>query len=352
MMSVNNDNGEQPKLTAMYFVMILVPVAALTALILGQYPGWRAAIGVGIFIYLAAVGIGGLIGFLFSLPRVLTQGTALSSDGVKTDQQLSPQGKRLLQTNTNLERVSDWLTTMLVGVGLTQITAINEGLLRFRDFIASNAKVFPCQTMAAGSACAGPNAGSLPAIAPFILIVGLVAGFLGVYVFTRLKLVAAFNEVENKLAGEAKRAVLAAAQELSASTESPGVKSIASGLAPSISDSLSLMLNGLYTPGKYQSVIDLGGKLSSSGATHRPEYWFYLAAAFGQKHHELLQSKGADSPEVLSARLNVLDCAKRAARLDASYKHRLAYIAIPGSVDDDLADFQNDPEFKEITEAS
>ena len=65
-------------------------------------------------ILLTSASVGAAFGFLFALPRILTKddapkATAASGD-TTTTQALR---KRLLGSNTNLERVSDWLTTMI-----------------------------------------------------------------------------------------------------------------------------------------------------------------------------------------------------------------------------------------------
>ena len=66
---------------------------------------------------------GGFIGCLFGIPRTLTSSlpavTQATSEGVK----LAPV---TVQPNTNLEQISDWLTKVLVGVGLTQITELKS----------------------------------------------------------------------------------------------------------------------------------------------------------------------------------------------------------------------------------
>ena len=59
---------------------------------------------------------GGLLGFLFGIPRTLQQEDETEVKGV---------GYR---ANTNLEQISDWLTKILVGVGLTQIGRIPDAL--------------------------------------------------------------------------------------------------------------------------------------------------------------------------------------------------------------------------------
>ena len=58
--------------------------------------------------------LGFVIGFLFGVPRTIESNNSVSSVNSQTR----------VQANTNLEQISDWLTKILVGVGLTQITPI------------------------------------------------------------------------------------------------------------------------------------------------------------------------------------------------------------------------------------
>jgi len=71
--------------------------------------------GTAIAIGSAAFFIGGMTGFLFGIPRTV-QGSAPS------------QGLTQYQGNTNLEQVSDWLTKIIVGIGLVQIGHIVPAL--------------------------------------------------------------------------------------------------------------------------------------------------------------------------------------------------------------------------------
>ena len=64
--------------------------------------------------------IGGLVGFLFGVPRTV-QGSAPSS------------GVTQYQGNTNLEQIPDWLTKIIVGVGLVQIGRIIPALGKFAE---------------------------------------------------------------------------------------------------------------------------------------------------------------------------------------------------------------------------
>jgi len=63
---------------------------------------------------------GGIVGFLFGIPRTV-HGSARSERVTQ------------YQGNTNLEQVSDWLTKIIVGVGLVQIGHIVPALSRFAE---------------------------------------------------------------------------------------------------------------------------------------------------------------------------------------------------------------------------
>lgn len=82
----------------------------------------------------AATTTGGLLGFLFGIPRTL-QGDQ-GAEAQRGDGSIE-EGRLAYRPNTSLEQISDWLTKILVGVGLTQIgtlqtqfAALGEGLGR------------------------------------------------------------------------------------------------------------------------------------------------------------------------------------------------------------------------------
>ncbi len=69
----------------------------------------------------AATMIGGLLGFLFGIPRTfqMEEGNPPSRDrGAENG------ARSAYRPNTSLEQISDWLTKILVGVGLTQIASL------------------------------------------------------------------------------------------------------------------------------------------------------------------------------------------------------------------------------------
>ena len=80
----------------------------------------------------AAVAIGGLIGFLFGIPRSRTTIESTES-GTRT---IGGEPTVTLNTslpNTNLEQISDWLTKVLIGITLAQIGKIGSGAADLLD---------------------------------------------------------------------------------------------------------------------------------------------------------------------------------------------------------------------------
>jgi hypothetical protein len=144
---------------------------------------------------------GALLGFLFGFPHTRPQ---VPSGPIPTPGQEKPKetaGAGSHETNTNLDQISDWLTKILVGVGLTQITSLPAVLKRYALYAAPGLGGFG-------------NSGIF-AIGLFIYysIVGFLSGFL----LTRLYIAGAMvkaddaavalrvTNVENKIREEAQQ---------------------------------------------------------------------------------------------------------------------------------------------------
>ena len=110
-----------------------------------------------------------------------------------------------------------------------------------------------------------------------------------------------------------------------------------------VDDALSLMYSMLYQEDP-DKVIDFAAQLSTGDAVKRPDYWFYLATAFGQK----LRHFERGSAEWQSARDNALDSARRAVAIDPLYRQRLWTISEPDGFDDDLAPLRDDADFRAL----
>ena len=168
------------------------------------------------------------------------------------------------------------------------------------------------------------------------------------YLNTRLVLIRLFQSIERLLSGEdvlppdADRAVKAL------STGPDGAdrfvnQQVSEGKGATVDDALNLMFDLLYKSDP-QRIIDLGGQISQTDATKRADYWFYLAAAFGQKLHNAKQG----DQNWITARDNALDCARRAVAINPGYRNRLWNISDPESYDNDLAPLRDDQEFLRI----
>jgi hypothetical protein len=318
-------------------------VMVLLFVLLSQRSGGAAATGVGGIIVLASVSSGAFFGFLFSVPRIMTKDNAAAATGAPVDSDLKGvvRSERLLSSNTNLERVSEWLTTMLVGVGLTQIGSLDDRLLSFSDFLNERMTV------------AGNGASTLPAVAPFLLMSGLVTGFIFFYLYTRIYLSPLFQYAERVLSlgglplEDGAPKVREAAANLAEARKNPAMKYTSTASEISIDDSLEVILNLLYEDDGYRKAIDIGNTLAGTPAGGIAQYWYLMAAAYGQKHHALLLS-GAPAPELHQARIAVLGACRKAVQLNYNYKSRLMALTNPVSANNDLQDFEVDSDFLQI----
>lgn len=148
------------------------------------------------FVSFASVGImvggcsallGGLLGFLFGIPRTLQQDSLIQTPIYGNDTNSSDTGvpKTDYRANTNLEQISDWLTKILVGVGLTQFSNIPIVLQQISSSIANG--------------LGNTNASRTFALSTILFF--LISGFLFSYLWTRLYLPGAFKKADlNSLA--------------------------------------------------------------------------------------------------------------------------------------------------------
>jgi hypothetical protein len=83
------------------------------------------ALCVAAIVAVAAACVGGLLGFLFGIPKLL-QGPLPASEktGETGAANIAPMPRRFLGTNTSLEEISDWLTKIIIGLGLVQFQLV------------------------------------------------------------------------------------------------------------------------------------------------------------------------------------------------------------------------------------
>jgi|GEM_PF-1279713 len=124
--------------------------------------------GLGLFAF-AAVAAGAATGFLFGIPRTLQGNTSTGSTSY--------------QVNTNLEQISDWLTKIIVGLGLINLKSIPDRLMEMNRYVSETLRLRPPAYAVIGSA------------AVFFAMVGFLLGYLS----TRLFISGAFRKADNDL---------------------------------------------------------------------------------------------------------------------------------------------------------
>jgi hypothetical protein len=167
------------------YAAMLLGIPSLLAL--GIYSLTRSsgeALAIGLFTASAAFAVGALFGFLFGIPR--SSGAAANADAGTGREASAGEAAAVphFTTNTNLEQISDWLTKILVGVGLVQIHQVSGAIEDLADGLA-------------------PGLGAQGfSVAVALLVAFVITGFITGYLFTRLRLPGALE-----LASVIKRAV-------------------------------------------------------------------------------------------------------------------------------------------------
>ncbi|HET7508379.1 MAG TPA: hypothetical protein VFJ53_08485 [Solirubrobacterales bacterium] len=119
-----------------------------------------------------AFALGALLGFLFGIPQYFARAA---------DAPAGP-ARATYQPNTNLTQVSDWLTKIIIGVGLVQFGQLTDTIGRLGDSLEPS--------------LGGNSTGKSFGIA---LVVGFfVIGFLVGYLYTRLRLQWAFAAADRR----------------------------------------------------------------------------------------------------------------------------------------------------------
>ncbi len=156
---------------------------------------------------------GALLGFLFGIPQYFARSGGPSADPAKAS----------YQPNTNLTQVSDWLTKIIIGVGLVQFSQLAKAIGRLGDSLSSS---FGGEPM-------GKPYGIAIVVGYFLI------GFLASYLYTRLRLQWAFAQADRGAFDELiddrnkadEKALQLTDQQLDAGSEGPPPKELAEALA-------------------------------------------------------------------------------------------------------------------------
>jgi CheY-like chemotaxis protein len=136
---------------------------------------------------------GMLLGFLFAIPRILPAGAIIAparlANGKRENDPspngvLSQPGHSPSEINSNLVEVSDWLTKIIVGVGLVELKHLPTAARGVADYIAPSLGLAP--------EIAAPVAGG-------IMLFYSVLGFLIGYLLTRIYLAVIIKWADNQV---------------------------------------------------------------------------------------------------------------------------------------------------------
>jgi hypothetical protein len=142
-----------------------------------------AFIGADCLVAGAAASAGALFGFVFGIPRTLDPASRAAVATATSQGGSGAASTAIMAANTNLERISDWLTTLLIGATLVQI----------KDIAA--------RVGGLGKGLFEGGQAANDAVIPVIVIYFFALAFLGVYLITRLYLTSAFVQTLGMLTG-------------------------------------------------------------------------------------------------------------------------------------------------------
>jgi hypothetical protein len=114
----------------------------------------------------ATLSVGGLLGFLFGIPRT-TKLRSPESAGTGDGQPIATP----YEPSNNLEQVADWLTKILVGVGLVELGKVGNALAQIGDQVAKSVTPTPTGTAV---------------VTQVIIVTFATIGFLASFLWTRI----------------------------------------------------------------------------------------------------------------------------------------------------------------------
>lgn len=126
-------------------IIILFAVQSFIPFQTSSWSKFLSIVGVGILIAVAVFFSGIVIGFLFGIPRILPQEPIPSEPDIPKGAETRDKyfQSNLYEENSNLDQISDWLTKILVGVGLTQLNQVPAVLHKYSEKIEPSLGGYP-----------------------------------------------------------------------------------------------------------------------------------------------------------------------------------------------------------------
>jgi hypothetical protein len=280
-------SDDQRSLRRWLACLYLVPAAGIIGMLIYalEVKASGRVFGVSLLLAAAAWITAGLLGFLFAIPQSASGATArdTSSSGA-------------YRSNSNLEQISDWLTKILVGVSLVELSRLAHLLHRVIDFVSPS--------LGTGAS----NAGYVLAL----LLLFAASGFLSVYILTRTYIGVLFAQTEETL----QQIVAQKATELNiaATTVDAETKGAAPDAEPGAETLLSIA----------RSVAGVDPSAAAAGARARviETLQSYYSLLYGTTTNDLdeiaarLQADGYIDSQLMNLSRQILDLTRSATNIE------------------------------------
>lgn len=313
--SIRSHLDEIESLAKLYFGILLgisATYAAGSAFWLQSWAAFPTIIGLALIVIACWAVAGGVLGFLFGIPRLLQRWAAPSPPGTSGEGKAA-EGKevarRYLLSNSNLEDISDWLTKIIVGLGLINLT-------KMPTYIDLYGNAFVRSTQFLGQGGLGG------AYAFFILLTGAAggAGFLFFYIQTRTRitlLLVSIEEAQDSAREKLRTAAESQQFQTPADTARPVLTAVAPKTradpdvllkTPSLADSAAVWAAWAAAKVRSDELSDAerGWKIAVSKDSQNPLYRERLAEVFeyerkfaeASEWYGLARAVSGDSPEL------------------------------------------------------
>jgi len=145
--------------------------------------------GMGLLYAGAFFSVGALVGLLFGIPRSLQEKPERKNNDAHEEKEGTNENstKPIFATNTNLEEISDWLTKIIVGLGLVNLKKLPEYIKELGWYFSNFCGNDVCE-----------------AVAMALILFFATCGFFLGYLVTRLYLTGAFTRASREVVGDQK----------------------------------------------------------------------------------------------------------------------------------------------------
>lgn len=187
---VEKHSDAPPWLVLSIFLVIII----LLLILYGWSVSSTTLLLIELLVGVASMSVGCFLGFLFGIPRtIISSETGAGNEATTQTMSYRP--------NTNLEEISDWLTKILIGVGLVELGQLRETLVSISRAVATSVAGAP----------SGAEVATQIVVVTF-LVFGFIVGFLWTRIYygplqtiTDINLQDKLREIKNELSEQKER---------------------------------------------------------------------------------------------------------------------------------------------------